>query len=166
MFRAKIFVAAVGAGLLGAGALATGAGADPWKDESGKWREQAADRYDDDRYDDDPYDDDRGDRDNRWRERARGGVPRGHLPPPGLCRVWFDGRPPGQQPAPVSCARADRIAERREGARVIDSRGRDLNAYASYGRRYRGDADDRYERGCDYWGPQGECIQRRAAPRW
>jgi hypothetical protein len=32
------------------------------------------------------------------------GVPPGHLPPPGLCRVWFPGRPPGQQPKPAPCA--------------------------------------------------------------
>lgn len=33
-------------------------------------------------------------------------VPRGHLPPPGTCRLWFPGRPPGQQPSPSSCSRA------------------------------------------------------------
>ena len=32
------------------------------------------------------------------------GVPRGHLPPPGFCRVWFPGRPPGRQPKPGACA--------------------------------------------------------------
>jgi hypothetical protein len=31
-------------------------------------------------------------------------VPPGHYPPPGQCRLWFEGRPPGQQPAPQSCA--------------------------------------------------------------
>ena len=30
-------------------------------------------------------------------------VPRGHIPPPGMCRIWFPGRPPGHQPAPGSC---------------------------------------------------------------
>lgn len=34
-------------------------------------------------------------------------IPPGHLPPPGMCRVWFPGRPPGHQPPPVSCARAE-----------------------------------------------------------
>lgn len=31
------------------------------------------------------------------------GVPRGHLPPPGECRVWHPGDPPGHQPAPGKC---------------------------------------------------------------
>lgn len=28
---------------------------------------------------------------------ARYGIPPGHLPPPGQCRVWMPGEPPGQQ---------------------------------------------------------------------
>jgi hypothetical protein len=31
------------------------------------------------------------------------GIPAGHLPPPGACRVWYVGREPGQQPPPTSC---------------------------------------------------------------
>jgi hypothetical protein len=62
------------------------------------------------------------------------GVPRGHLPPPGKCRVWFPGQPPGHQPRPVSCDKAMAYAPAgswvlyrpRKGkevhARVIDSR--------------------------------------------
>jgi len=30
-------------------------------------------------------------------------IPRGHLPPPGKCRIWFPDRPPGYQPAPGNC---------------------------------------------------------------
>lgn len=30
-------------------------------------------------------------------------IPRGHRPPPGLCRIWFPGRPPGKQPRPGDC---------------------------------------------------------------
>lgn len=30
-------------------------------------------------------------------------LPAGHLPPPGMCRIWFPGRPPGHQPAPGRC---------------------------------------------------------------
>jgi hypothetical protein len=32
------------------------------------------------------------------------GVPKGHLPPPGECKVWFPGRPLSQQPPATSCA--------------------------------------------------------------
>ncbi len=31
------------------------------------------------------------------------GVPPGHYPPPGQCRLWHEGRPPGHQPRPQSC---------------------------------------------------------------
>ena len=31
------------------------------------------------------------------------GVPPGHLPPPGECRIWYPGSPPGQQPPPGRC---------------------------------------------------------------
>jgi|GEM_PF-142751 len=31
-------------------------------------------------------------------------IPKGHLPPPGLCRIWYPGHPPGQQPPPGNCA--------------------------------------------------------------
>lgn len=48
-----------------------------------------------------------------------GGIPPGHLPPPGECRVWYDGVPPGQQPPPTSCAEAHRMASRSRDARVI-----------------------------------------------
>lgn len=33
------------------------------------------------------------------------GVPKGHYPPPGECRIWHPGRPPGQQPPPARCDR-------------------------------------------------------------
>jgi hypothetical protein len=35
------------------------------------------------------------------------GVPPGHLPPPGFCRVWFPGRPPGHQPKAGPCAEVE-----------------------------------------------------------
>ncbi len=31
------------------------------------------------------------------------GIPPGHMPPPGECRVWQPGVPPGQQPPPYRC---------------------------------------------------------------
>jgi len=35
---------------------------------------------------------------------ARLGIPPGHLPPPGSCRVWVQGVPPGHQSKPGPCA--------------------------------------------------------------
>ena len=35
-------------------------------------------------------------------------VPRTHLPPPGMCRIWLENVPPPQQPAPTDCASAAR----------------------------------------------------------
>jgi hypothetical protein len=31
------------------------------------------------------------------------GIPPGHIPPPGQCRVWHPGVPPGHQPSPGPC---------------------------------------------------------------
>ena len=56
------------------------------------------------------------------------GIPPGHLPPPGQCRVWYSDRAPGQQPRPTSCRDAERTAARDRYARVIygsDVQGRD-----------------------------------------
>lgn len=64
------------------------------------------------------------------------GIPPGHLPPSGLCRVWYDNLPPGRQPAPTSCRNAEAIAARDRDARVI------YGARAGSGPRY----DDRYGR--------------------
>ena len=44
-------------------------------------------------------------------------VPRSYLPPPGMCRIWLDGVPPGQQPAPTDCASA--VRNRPSNAKVI-----------------------------------------------
>ncbi|PDT38082.1 hypothetical protein CO656_23700 [Sinorhizobium sp. FG01] len=73
--------------------------ADPYKDESGNGSFRAWDHGDDYR-------------------RYSFGIPRGHLPPPGSCRVWFYDRPAGHQPPPTSCRRAQRLADR-YGGRVI-----------------------------------------------
>lgn len=53
------------------------------------------------------------------RESRSSRVPKGHLPPAGMCRVWIDGVPPGHQPAPTSCAQAERDRFRYSNARVI-----------------------------------------------
>jgi hypothetical protein len=70
------------------------------------------------------------------------GVPAGHLPPPGECRVWYPDRPAGHQPPPTSCSEARRIA-RRDGARVVYGGGRDDRDYD------RGDDRDRRDRDSD-----------------
>ena len=51
--------------------------------------------------------------------RNNASIPPGHLPPPGACRVWYEGVPPGQQPPPTSCDQAERVASRSRDARVI-----------------------------------------------
>jgi hypothetical protein len=66
-------------------------------------------------------------------------VPESHLPPPGMCRVWIDGVPAAQQPAPTDCPTA--IRNRPSNARVIfadDSRPRRDRE----GKGEKGDADD------------------------
>ena len=35
--------------------------------------------------------------------RTLRGVPRGHYPPPGECRIWYPDRPAGHQPPPAKC---------------------------------------------------------------
>lgn len=57
-------------------------------------------------------------RDRQDIARAQG-IPPGHLPPASQCRVWYDNRPPGRQPAPTTCARAEAVAQRDRNARVI-----------------------------------------------
>lgn len=56
------------------------------------------------------------------------GIPPGHLPPPGKCRVWFPGRPPGRQPRAESCSTA--MANAPAGSWVIyrPSRGDEVHA--------------------------------------
>jgi len=44
-------------------------------------------------------------------------VPRTHMPPPGMCRIWLDNVPATQQPAPTDCASAVRNQPR--NGRVI-----------------------------------------------
>ena len=57
-------------------------------------------------------------RGERYDDRAQG-IPAGHLPSPGECRLWYDDRPAGQQPPPTSCREAERDASRDRYARVI-----------------------------------------------
>ena len=46
-------------------------------------------------------------------------VPRTHLPPSGMCRIWLDNVPASQQPAPTDCASAVRNLPR--NGRVVIS---------------------------------------------
>lgn len=50
-------------------------------------------------------------------------VPRTHLPPPGMCRIWLDNVPPAQQPAPTDCASAARNLPR-NGRLLYNDEGR------------------------------------------
>lgn len=41
-------------------------------------------------------------RSHDYRQNVKG-IPPGHMPPPGSCRIWYPGTPPGQQPPPGDC---------------------------------------------------------------
>jgi hypothetical protein len=70
------------------------------------------------------------------------GVPQGQSPPSGTCRVWYNDRAPSNQPAPMSCSEAERIAARDRDARVIYGPG---SRYPNESRdRYPNRNDDRY----------------------
>lgn len=128
MLKPFIAVAAIAA-------FAAPALADPDKDESGHGYEGRYDDrrdYDRDRYDrrdrdrDDEFDRfGRYDRDDRFdRHLTSDGIPAGHLPPPGECRVWYYDRPPGHQPPPTSCAIAEEDAYLHGGRVIYGGRGR------------------------------------------
>ena len=44
-------------------------------------------------------------------------IPATHRPPPGMCRIWLDSVPPGQQPASTDCATA--VRNRPANGRVL-----------------------------------------------
>jgi hypothetical protein len=79
------------------------------------------------------------------RRQAADSIPVAYRPPPGMCRIWLNGVPPSQQPAPSDCTTAVRM--RPANGRVIygddyvDRRRRPADEDAA---RDRGDsADDR-----------------------
>jgi hypothetical protein len=51
------------------------------------------------------------------------GIPPGHLPSPGMCRVWVPGKPPGHQAKPRSCSNIERSAP--AGSWIVERPGRD-----------------------------------------
>jgi hypothetical protein len=91
------------AALLLMAATAVAAVADEWKDEAhGKERQEHKEK--------------RRSKGKDWEHRGYDGyfhehgyttlgIPPGHLPPPGKCRLWYPDRPPGHQPPPASCGR-------------------------------------------------------------
>ena len=80
---------------------------------------------------------------NRSRNGDRAqGIPPGHLPPPGECRVWYDDRPAGHQPPPTDCHEAERVAARDRDTRVIYGGERDRRDDGRWER-----DDDRRDRG-------------------
>ena len=86
------------------------------------------------------------------------GVPAGHMPPPGACRVWYPGRPPGQQPAPADCAQAQYEASR-YGGRVIYGGRPEARRWDDDRRGRRADRDRRWERDGDN-GWVRVCVER------
>lgn len=103
-------------------------------------RIQEARSGDGDRYD-------RNDRDNNGRYGS--GIPYGHMPPAGQCRVWYQGRPAGHQPPPTSCSVAERQASA-NGGRVIYGTDRDRDRDDRWDDRRDGDRNDRDYRDNDY----------------
>jgi hypothetical protein len=106
------------------------------------------------------------------RGRNKQGIPPGHLPPDGFCRVWYDGVPPGRQPRPTSCYEAERVASRDRSARVIYGSGSSRHDAPIYrdDRQYPGDIwrrDDGRRPGTEGRrpNPDGENRTGRAVPR-
>ena len=94
------------------------------------------DRRDDGRWDD-------RDRDRRRTGGRYATVPRGHLPPAGMCRIWIDGVPPGRQPRPTDCRTAER--NRPDNARVIYGPRADRRYDSRRDERYDARRDERYD---------------------
>jgi hypothetical protein len=78
-------------------------------------------------------------------------IPPGQLPPRGMCRVWIDGVPPGQQPAVTDCATAQRQALGRANAHVIYG---DQQSFPGKGKgKFKNKSTDRTStaRSCSVW---------------
>lgn len=85
-------------------------------------------------------------------------VPPGHMPPPGMCRIWFPGRPPGHQPPPGDCRRLSREVPR--GAYLI-APDRRWSYDDMHDRRFRYDTFDHYSYRDREWERRREIEQGR-----
>jgi hypothetical protein len=80
-------------------------------------------------------------------DRANKKIPPGQLPPRGMCRVWIDGVPPGQQPAVTDCATAER--NRVANSRVIYG---DRESFPGKGKgKFKTSSDGEVARRCSVW---------------
>jgi hypothetical protein len=70
--------------------------------------------------------------------------------------VWYDGVPPGRQPAPTSCREAERIAARDSRARVIY--GSDNDSWRRDRDRDYGRTDSRYPQRDRGWGSARQTV--------
>ena len=80
-------------------------------------------------------------------------IPPGHVPPPGMCRIWINGVPAGRQPRETDCETARRNAP--ANSRIIyggDSQGRVSNdprypgsSNGTYDPRYPGSSNGTYD---------------------
>jgi hypothetical protein len=101
MRKAPFMLLRLFAALLLMVAVAGTAAADEWKDEAhGKERKEHKEKHRSkgkawESHGDDGYFPTHG--------YTTLGIPEGHLPPPGTCRLWYPDRPPGHQPPPERC---------------------------------------------------------------
>lgn len=90
----------------------------------------------------------RGDRVSSRADR----IPRGQLPPRGMCRLWIDNVPPGQQPPVTDCATAERQRLTTPNSHVIYG---DANSFPGRGKgkfkNNRGDVNTANSRSCSVW---------------
>jgi hypothetical protein len=79
--------------------------------------------------------------------RTHDRIPPGQLPPRGMCRVWIDGVPPGQQPGVTDCVTAER--NRVANSRVIYG---DVQSFPGKGRgKFRTTSSRTVSRNCTMW---------------
>lgn len=78
--------------------------------------------------------------------RTHDRIPPGQLPPRGLCRVWIDGVPPGQQPGVTDCATAER--NRVANSRVIYG---DVQSFPGKGKGRFRTSSSSVSRNCSVW---------------